>query len=236
MSGYEDVTDARLNTVPVFKGEKQLYPDWKRTFESVTDFRGCAYALLATHEAKMPETFETELTDDASGKLLKKAVDKNKAAMAMLNIGLKGKAMGLLVTGSYTPAWPRGRAWVVMAALERRFNPKGLSKTVNYTNEVAAVKMKAKENPSNLIDTLHDIQVRYNQLGCTVQEENLVAQALLVAPDSYASSLLQLQREKDNAKEDVKLEGVREVMEMLYDLPLERQPRRHGKNPRQKKS
>ena len=80
--------------------------------------------------------------------------------------------------------------------------------------------MKVKENPSNLIDTLQDIQVRYTQLGCTVQEENLVAQALLVAPDSYASSLLQLQREKANAKQDVKLEDVREVMEMLYDLTL----------------
>ena len=220
MSEYEDVTDARLNTVPVFKGEKLLYPDWKRTFESVAEYRGCAEALLATHEASMPETFETVLEDDAAGKLLKAAVNKNKMAMAMLNIGLKGKAMGLLVTGSYTPAWPRGRAWVVMAALERRFNPKGLSKTVNYTNEVAAVTMKAKENPSNLIDTLQDIKVRYTQLGCTVQEENLVAQALLVAPDSYASALLNLQREKANAKEDVKLEDVREVMEMLYDLTL----------------
>ena len=220
MSEYEDVTDARLNTVPVFKGEKLLYPDWKRTFESVAEYRGCAEALLATHEASMPETFETVLEDDAAGKLLKAAVNKNKMAMAMLNIGLKGKAMGLLVTGSYTPAWPRGRAWVVMAALERRFNPKGLSKTVNYTNEVAAVTMKAKENPSNLIDTLQDIKVRYTQLGCTVQEENLVAQALLVAPESYASALLNLQREKANAKEDVKLEDVREVMEMLYDLTL----------------
>ena len=70
MSEYEDVTDARLNTVPVFKGEKLLYPDWKRTFESVAEYRGCAEALLATHEASMPETFETVLEDDAAGKHL----------------------------------------------------------------------------------------------------------------------------------------------------------------------
>jgi hypothetical protein len=106
MSDDEGTSDARLNTVPVFKGVKTLYPDWKRTFESVADFRGCADALLESHAAKMPERFDTVLTSDDPGKAKKKAVTVNKAAMAMLNIGLKGKAMGLLVTGSYTPAWP----------------------------------------------------------------------------------------------------------------------------------
>ena len=35
MSDDEGTSDARLNTVPVFKGVKTLDPDWKRAFESV---------------------------------------------------------------------------------------------------------------------------------------------------------------------------------------------------------
>jgi hypothetical protein len=132
--------DARLNTVPVFKGVKTLYPDWEWMFKLVADFGGCADALLESHAEKMPARFDSVITSDNPGKAQKKAVMINKAAMAMLNIGLKGKAMGLLITGSYTPAWPRGQAWAVMSALERRFSPRGLTKAVNFTSELAAVR------------------------------------------------------------------------------------------------
>jgi hypothetical protein len=220
MSDDEGTSDARLNTVPVFKGVKTLYPDWKRKFESVADFRGCADALLELHEAKMPARFDAVLASDDPGKAQKKAMTVNKAAMAMLNIGLNGKAMGLLITGSYTPDWPRGRAWVVMAALERRFSPHSFTKMVNFTSEVAAVSMKAKEALGTLIDTLQDIQVRYTMLGLKVQEENLVAQAVLVAPNAYAGSLVQLQRERLRDNETMTLEDVREVMDQFYDLTM----------------
>jgi hypothetical protein len=111
MSDDEGATmDARLNTVPVFKGVKKLYTEWKRTFEAMADFRGCAEALLETHESKMPASFEAVLADDAVGKAHKKAVSMNKQAMAMLNLGLKGKAMGLLITMSHSKEWPKGRA------------------------------------------------------------------------------------------------------------------------------
>jgi gag-polypeptide of LTR copia-type len=101
--------------------------------------------------------------------------------------------------------------------LEKRFNPKGLSKSVNLTNELAAIKMKPSDNPNDLIDKLEEIQVRYTELGCMVDEETLVARVVVVSPKSYKSSLVQLQLQALGENKKGTLEKVRETMDLYYD-------------------
>jgi hypothetical protein len=202
--------DARLTTIPLFKGDEAKYPNWLRVFMSACDRQNCVEALRSTHAAALPANPNAgNLTDPQ-----KLAVKKNKDAVNLLNTALQGDTMGLFITKTYTDAYPLGVAWRVMEGLRIRFNPKGIDTSVNYQNEMAAVSMRQKENPGLMIDKIEGIKARYTLLGVTIRDEDLVARALVAAHPDYKSVLVSEKRLRD---EGLTLDHIRECMKTLYD-------------------
>jgi hypothetical protein len=190
MSGTDDAVDAKFNVIPIFKGAKKDYIEWYRSFMAIADMKDCAEALSVKHAAVLPDSLDSKLGNDAAGKAADRAIKQNKVAMALLNVALKGEAMGNVILKSQSTEWPHGLAYKVMEALELRFNPSGIDKTVELDNKLAAIAMKKKDDPGDTIDCLEGISARYTMLGLAVDPQRLIAKALVVAPAEYNAALI----------------------------------------------
>lgn len=224
----ESLSESKLNTVKVFRGNKKDYPSWLRAFRAICDLRGCAEALEKNHDGKMPDKSTTAVGDDDAGNAQKLAIKQNKTAMAMLSCALQGDAMTNVLSKCETPNWPHGLACKVMETLEKRFNPDGIDKSVNLMNDLAAVRMAKKQDPNELIDELEGIQARYRMLGEDVPDKVLVARALVVAPELYNAALIGEKRSKGT---NLDLDSVRDCMTDLYTVTYgAAATRAHGKS------
>jgi hypothetical protein len=171
---------ARANSIPIFRGEKKKYLSWRRSIHIIADAKDCCDALDADVAASLPTSSKEEVKDDQKAKI--KARKQNKDAMALLTLSLKGAQCENIIQKCCTKDWPNGIAWRVMKVLEERFNPSGIDKSVNLTNELAAITMGEKEDPAIMIDKLEAIKVTFDLLDEEVPEKTLVARALVVAP------------------------------------------------------
>mgnify|MGYP003429044201 FL=1 len=135
--------------------------------------------------------------------------------MALLSCALRGEAVENILTKCETPEWPDGLACLVMAELKERCHPDDIDTAANLQDDMASVRMKPKDDPSKMLDTLEGIQARYKLLGKDVPEEDLVARALVVAPSLYSGVLISEQCHKGTA---FTLKDIRKVMKKTYQI------------------
>jgi gag-polypeptide of LTR copia-type len=169
---------------------------------------------LSEEKADMPAS-STEVIDKktAEGLLKANAVERNTRAMAALTFALQEDDMVLLLDGAMTDEWPDGLAYLVMEAIEREYRPKNLMQAVNLRRKLNAIKMKKGDAPTQMFKELNGIKARYGKLRIKVNDDDLMATAVVAAPQDYKGVLASEQR-RLGAK--CKLADLCECMEDLW--------------------
>ena len=158
MSDSEGDTKTLL-TCPRFTGE---YLTWRRQFVLFASVKGFKEVVSKVADHNLP-SIEDELTigDAIKAKREKQAVKKNCLAMNQLYHAFKKeKTILRMIQSTCSDDWPSGQAWMVMAKLNKKFCPNDSIASLQAETELAAIKMRKNEDPSEFHDKLYEIKQR----------------------------------------------------------------------------
>jgi hypothetical protein len=209
-----DRSSARPSSVHLFKGVKSTFPDWSRRFVAACEQKNCADALDAAFV--LPADSKAKTTDVDKQKAREAAIKENKMAMSLLNTALVGDALGIFITKTYTTAYPRGVARYVWKGLTKRYQPDGISFTLDFNKELNSINMSRTDDPNKMLDELEALSARYSTLGLTVHEDTFVARALVIARIEYASALTAEKSMKEITNKALTLDDIRSSMDTLF--------------------
>jgi len=113
--------------------------------------------------------------------------------MAFNNNGIMG-----MVSKAMTQEWPDGLAYLVVQNLMKRFRPVDTISKVEMRQRLNQVTMKEGSNPSLLFEKLATIEDQFISPGARLDETDLIAVVLDVAPREYQSMLTVEQSVKGN--------------------------------------
>ena len=182
-----DNSAARLLKLPVFDGKHAKFQIWWTRFKAYAVVFGYAGAVKIGGEADMPPTEATflDLSSD-DGKKMASALKRNAVAVVNLTMAFTSEGtIALVYEAMNDPEWPSGLAHVIVAALMDKYQPQDTVTRVELRKMLNKVSMKKTENPAVIFEQLSSINNRYNTSTKQIDEEDLIAVVLEVAPKEY---------------------------------------------------
>ena len=170
MSDSEGDTKTLL-TCARFTGE---YLTWRRQFVLFASVKGFKEAVSKAADPNLPEV-EVVLTSGDAVKLKeeKQAMKKNCLAMNQLYQAFKKeKTILRMIQSTCSDDWPSGQAWLVMARLNKKFCSNDSIASLQAESELAAIKMRKNEDPSEFHDKLYEVKQRYPNAISDLQVRN----------------------------------------------------------------
>ena len=170
MSDSEGDTKTLL-TCPRFTGE---YLTWRRQFILFASVKGFKEAVSKAADPNLPEVEDVLTSGDAvKVKKEKQAMKKNCLAMNQLYQAFKKeKTILRMIQSTCSDDWPRGQAWLVMTRLNKKFCPNDSIASLQAESELANIKMKKNEDPSEFHDKLYEVKQRYPNAISDLQVRN----------------------------------------------------------------
>ena len=143
-------TDSTKNVrVPVFSGKQEDFQIWWMRFMAFATIMGFSAVLTTTKHAAVPADQVEDAADTADGK---KARKWNLTAMYNITLAFTTEALMGLVFKSQTPEWPSGLAHLVVQGLFNKFRPQDNVSKIEVRRQLAAMKLKDKEDPAKLFE------------------------------------------------------------------------------------
>ena len=179
----EDDNYSKTARIPTFDGTHAKFQMWWTRMKAYAALRGYAQTLKATKERDMPQG-ETTAIDLSTETGKKQAAAKKRNALAMANMTMAFTSEGLmaLVYQSQDSEWPGGLVHKVVALLLKKYMPKDRISRVELRTAMAAVSMKKDDDPAVLFEQISVIQNKFNTAQSTIDEEELIAVVISVAP------------------------------------------------------
>ena len=147
------------------------------------------------------------------GKGQEAAKKRNTVAMANLTMAFMTETtMGLVYKAMFND-WPGGLAHEVMATLLKKYKPEDMISRVKLRQKMSEVKMKKNDDPATLFEQLSAIENQYNRATQQIDEEDMIATMISVAPSKYKPIVSAEQRLKGN---QLKLQDLEEAMSQYW--------------------
>ncbi len=156
-------------------------------FASVFAF---AKALKVGGEYDLPtrEDVTIDLTT-LEGKAAAAAIKRNSVAVANLTMAFTTDGLMAFIYKSMSDEWPNGAAHEIVKELKNRYHPADTMTRVEMRKQLNKVSMKQKDDPNVLFDKLASIKHQYDTVTKKIEEEDLIAIVLDVAPAQYQQML-----------------------------------------------
>ena len=148
MSDSEHEVEKSVYRSPTFSNN---WGTFKSIFLNYAECKGFASVVAAEDlDPNLPEG-QHEFSEDAVvQKKQKKAVKKNQVAInTLFNAFAKHDKLLNVVLNSSNEKWPSGRAWIAIKKLEGKFRPQDNVTPLDAEREMATIKMKKGESPSD---------------------------------------------------------------------------------------
>jgi hypothetical protein len=111
---------------------------------------GLSDALMAKGHADMPTDHKTVIPDDGQGQGKKQVRIKkeNAKALAYYTLAFKSAMLRVMINKAKTDEWPGGKAWMINAALVRKYRPDDIIAAAEACCRLNDVSMKKNEDPA----------------------------------------------------------------------------------------
>ena len=226
----EDKDTTKSSTIPMLKVEdaEDQFDEWSMKISAVLDERNCEEAIYESIKAKLPADPEvlTAGTDDASKKKRKEeelAIKKNKKAMTVLTLALKGKVHMQIIRDarSQNPEYKGGLAWYVWQKLEEKYSPDDDYRLMEMQVELDNLKMGDNDKPEDLFTSVRDIKNRYHTTNNPVSNSTLMQAVLKSMSKKYTDTYVAAKKKHGKTMTMVQLE--KEMMEYYRVLKITNQ-------------
>jgi hypothetical protein len=122
------------------------------TFSQVEGFSD---ALMANGHPDMPTDYKTAIPDDGQGQGKKQARTKkeNAKAVAYYTLAFKSARLRAMINKAKTDEWPGGEAWMINAALIKKYRLDDIIVADEARRRLNDVSMKKYDDPAILFET-----------------------------------------------------------------------------------
>jgi hypothetical protein len=198
-----------------FHGDKTQWRKWSTKHLILAHKKGHK-ETLTTKDKDLPDK-EDELSKDETILAKEtKALAKNAAAYSDLVMALEDETSFEIVINATTKEYPSGLARLVWTRLEDEYEPKDRLSRIELRNMLMNVTMDdTNTNPESLFMSLRHVQHRYERNGQKLEEDDLITQAMRVAPTEYRSVISAKLSEKGD---NMTLEDLRKCMREFYRM------------------
>ena len=172
-----------------------------------------AAAIGTKAEEHLPKK-ESDGLDETKAKDKKKiaAKKKNSVAFATLTTAFTTEKLLMLIIKSKTAEWPSRLAWMVVAALLKKFQPLDRITHVELRQNLNKISMKKNKNPEILFEQI-SVAVNCAEVDADKMQEDLIAIVLDAASSEYKAVLTGKQRLQS---ENLKLKHLEEAMDQHW--------------------
>ena len=109
-----------------------------------------------------------------------------------------------MIQSTCSDDWPSGQAWLVMSRLNKKFCPNDSIASLQAETELAAIKMKKHEDPSEFHDKLYEVKQRYPNAISDLQVRNAIIRQ---CRKEYTEEVVKAMSTPDSTTEDL-LDGM----------------------------
>ena len=186
-------------SIPSFDGDANHFQLWWKKFKAFAVFSGFAEAIQDSIDPNMPDSQDSSIDySTEEGRRQGLAKQKNSLAISCFTMAFSKEGVMGMMSRSVTREWPEGLACLVVSNLMKRYRPVDTISKVEMRQKLNQITMKRGSNPSLLFEMLASIEDQYLAPGMKLDEADLIAVVLDVAPDEYQSILTAEQSSKGN--------------------------------------
>jgi hypothetical protein len=142
--------------------------------------------------------------------------------MVILNQALKGETLSIYIIGAESTDWPDVLAHLVMTVLETRYNPSASMKNINLINKLMAIMGNKNAYPMVMVNKILGIKARYAKKGITVNDNDLIAHILVVAPPEYGGLLVSELTHLEGQMPGFTLAHIHQILKSHYDMTYDK--------------
>ena len=186
---------AKSIPLPTYDGNPDEFQKWWLRFKAYAAVKKFSNAIKRTADANLPGT-EAEDVSSSAAKAV--ALERNALAIASLTLAFQTDGLLNMITKAQSTDWPNGKAYEVIDALFKKFQPVDTISRVEMRNRLNKIGMKPTQDPKVLFDKIASLQNAYNDSTRNIDEEDLIALVLDKAPKIYKSILTAEQHAKGN--------------------------------------
>jgi hypothetical protein len=153
---------------------------------------------MANGHPDMPMDCKTAIPDDGQGQGKKQARAKkeNAKAVAYYTMEFKSAILRATINKAKTDEWPGGEAWMINAALIKKYRPDDIIAAAEARRRLNDVSMKKYNDPAVLFEQLAEIEVAYAGTTIKITEQDCIGVVFATAAEKYHSVLTSEQRTK----------------------------------------
>jgi hypothetical protein len=194
-----DMIRVNHGSIPSFAGDASHFQLWWKKFKAFAVFSGFAEAIQESIDPNMPESQDSSINyRTEEGRRQGLAKQKNNIAISCFTMAFSKEGVMGMVSRSVTREWPEGLACLVVSNLMKRYRPVDTISKVEMHQKLNQITMRRGSNPPMLFEMLASIEDQYLVPGMKLDEADLIAVVLDVAPDKYQSILTAEQSNKGN--------------------------------------
>jgi hypothetical protein len=185
--------------VPTFDGKIQNYEEFEMQWNAFAQVEGFSDALMAEGHPDMPTDHKTAIPDEGQGQGKKEARAKkeNAKSVAYYTLAFKSARLRAMINNAKTEEWPGGEAWMINAALIKKYRPDDIIAEAEARRRLNDVSMKKYDDPAVLFEQLAEIEVDYAGTTIKITEQDCIGAVFATAAEKYHSVLTSGQRTKD---------------------------------------
>jgi hypothetical protein len=182
-------------------------------WNSFSQVEGFSDALMANGHPYMPTDCKTVIPDDGQGQGKKQARAKKENAKAFdyYFLAFKSSRLRAMINKAKTDEWPGGEAWIINAALLKKYRPDDIIAAAEDRRRLNDVSMKKYDDPAILFEKLAEIEVAY--AGKKITEQYCIGVVFATAAEKYHYVLTSEQCTKGA---DLTMDGLEDAMNQLW--------------------
>ena len=216
MTSMEEDRDETYIKGKVFSGKKKDWRKFSRRHLAIAALKKASSAYQKGGDSNLPTSEDAviDVSTDA-GKKAQVAKLANMKAMAMLTLAIEDDTNFAIVEAGSTDAWPGGLAHKVWEALNKKYAPTDTMSIVELKQELQDVSMNKATSPDAMFGEFDRLKASFIKSGKPLEKEDLVAQVMIAAPESYQSVLAgTISRLKDK----ITVDDMKECMEAQWRM------------------
>jgi hypothetical protein len=200
---------------PTFDGKLESYEEFEMQWNAFAQVEGLSDALMVKGHPDMPTDHKTVIPDDGQGQGKKQARAKkeNAKAVTYYTLSFKSARLRAMINEAKTDEWPGGEAWMINAALVKKYRPDDIIAAAEDHGRLNDVSMKKNDDPAILFEQLAEIEVAYAGTTIKITEQDCIGVVFATAAEKYHSVLTSEQRTKGA---DLTTDDLEDAMNQLW--------------------
>ena len=167
-----------------FDGTAKNFPKYEIQLKAALGIEGWTRALNQSFKSELPASEITSLVEtDEEDKKKMMARTINAKVVNMIVLGQKSVAMINMIETTKNADWPSGLACDIWEEFRGRFAPDDDIAEMDMEDELAKVRISAKEDPWKVIDKIAAIQTKYSKI---IDEKRKLAIIIRAGKQHYA--------------------------------------------------